>query len=83
MLFRAIIFALEDNAKIHAKIHPAAVYLLDCFGSKRGSTNTVFKCECFDNQTSSLCICCRILENNDIHQVSPMTFSGLNSLVLL
>lgn len=31
----------------------------------------------------SLCFGCRILENNDIHQVSPMTFSGLNSLVLL
>lgn len=26
---------------------------------------------------------CRILENNNIHQISSMTFSGLNSLVLL
>lgn len=28
-------------------------------------------------------LCCRILENNNLHQISPMTFSGLNSLVLL
>lgn len=26
---------------------------------------------------------CRILENNNIHQISSLTFSGLNSLVLL
>ena len=32
-----------------------------------------------------VCCCCRhrILENNNIHQISSMTFSGLNSLVLL
>lgn len=27
--------------------------------------------------------CCRILENNNVHQISAKTFSGLNSLVLL
>lgn len=27
--------------------------------------------------------CYRILENNNIHQITSMTFSGLNSLVLL
>lgn len=34
-------------------------------------------------ETISCVFCCRILEHNNIHQISSMTFSGLNSLVLL
>lgn len=32
---------------------------------------------------SCVCSCFRILENNNIHHISSMTFSGLNSLLLL
>lgn len=62
---------------------PRMMHLLVCFEVEIISTDTVFSWKNFDHQTPSLCFDCRILENNGIHQVSPMTFSGLNSLVLL
>lgn len=81
MLFYTITFASEDYTEVHT-FPEDGVFLY--FREQISCADTLFTFESFDSSTlSTLCFCCRILENNDIHQVSPMTFSGLNSLVLL